>query len=454
MVTVEDIREQEAALYDEASERALIGSCAMDADAIYTVGVTPEQFGSPELAQIWRAMMQLSHDGVTINTLTIADALPDVGLARVNMVVGRCINSTPTLGGGASWYADRIVETAIRRKNRELGERLAREAYRPEIAPDVSAGKIVAELLSSGETSGQSTPRDKAARDAISQIVEWSKKPLVWDEARGICEVRGVPTGFIGLDKITDGFKSGLYLVCGPTHAGKTALALQCAESVAKAPGHGVLYMTFEQNARQMQHRQLCMMAGVSTRHAERGTLTQGELSRIVEGSRDGAVLNWHWYDGDQTLHAVLSQIHRAKARFGVDFVVIDNLKYVTAGIEKRYDNISAVVEALLTTQRRLDINIMMLHQVNREGSKADRPKIDDIRDSGEIAETAHVVWMLEKITEIDTGGSVVRKQMSLFKESGMVLRVHQDKNKIDGTIDSVDLFNVFKSGRLYDAKK
>ena len=79
------------------------------------------------------------------------------------------------------------------------------------------------------------------------------------------------------------------------------------------------------------------------------------------------------------------------------DLIIVDHLRYVKDKGENENKRQGAICEGLHDLAKAYDIPVLLLVQLNRDVEKlADkRPQMKDLRDSGEIEETADNILML-----------------------------------------------------------
>jgi replicative DNA helicase len=96
-------------------------------------------------------------------------------------------------------------------------------------------------------------------------------------------DLTGVPTGFHGLDFITNGFQpTTLVIVAARPSMGKSALALQFAQAAAQS-GLPVIMFSLEMSSEELGVRLLCSEARVDSQRLKRGFLGRDEWGLIFE---------------------------------------------------------------------------------------------------------------------------------------------------------------------------
>jgi len=84
--------------------------------------------------------------------------------------------------------------------------------------------------------------------------------------------VTGIPTGFVELDRMTDGLHpSEMIVIAARPSMGKTAFAMNIAEYVAINAGKAVAIFSLEMSSRQLVQRMLCARAKVDLQQVRNG---------------------------------------------------------------------------------------------------------------------------------------------------------------------------------------
>ena len=216
-------------------------------------------------------------------------------------------------------------------------------------------------------------------------------------------QLRGIPTGFPDLDKMTAGLhKSDLIILAARPAMGKTSFALNLASNVAKR-NKQVLFFSLEMNNEQLVDRLLSINSGIDAWRIRSGNLKDTDYEKINE-----AMGQLDKYDLliDDSVGLNISQLRtkarRANYHKNLDLIVIDYLQLMS-GMRSSYNEFNRVQEiteisrALKMLARELDLPIIVLSQLNRqvETREDHRPQLSDLRDSGSIEQDADLVMFL-----------------------------------------------------------
>lgn len=216
--------------------------------------------------------------------------------------------------------------------------------------------------------------------------------------------ILGLPTHFIDLDKLVNGFSpSNLMILAARPAMGKTALALNIAENMCFHNHIPIGIFSLEMTVDQLIHRIICSRSEVESRKIHVGDLSGQDFQRIV------SVVN------EMQQHTLLiddqpglkvtdlrARARRMKESYDIQFLIIDYLQLLSGSgtlrsIESRQTEISEISRMLKTLARELNIPILCLSQLSRkvEDRANHRPMMSDLRESGSIEQDSDLVMFL-----------------------------------------------------------
>jgi len=214
----------------------------------------------------------------------------------------------------------------------------------------------------------------------------------------------GIPTHFLDLDKLIDGFApSNLIIIAGRPAMGKTAFVLNVAENVCFKSKLPVGIFSLEMSAEQLLHRMICSQANVQSDKIRTGSLTGVEYQGIVQTVK---MMQEHTMIIDDQPGINISDL-RARARrmkevYDIQLLAIDYLQLLSGssgsyGSENRQSEIAEISRMLKNLARELNIPIVCPSQLSRkvEERTGHRPMMSDLRESGSIEQDADVIIFL-----------------------------------------------------------
>ncbi|QEL14649.1 replicative DNA helicase [Limnoglobus roseus] len=298
-------------------------------------------------------------------------------------------------GADLFYHAEQVRNAAIVRRLHRLAVEmtgLTRTAGQP--AADLLAD-FEQKLFDIGATAANRGDGVVSADDAIAEAMARI------DERQTAGKPRGVGTGYADLDELLGGLRPGtLTIVAARPSVGKTALAAGLLLNAAAAGTPG-LFISLEMGREEIAERLLAMVSNVSlSRISGTDRLNASEANKVCSvkvGGNGGRV----WIDDrpGQTAARIASTTRRAVRRHNVGLIVVDYLQLVHAenARDPRHLQVGMVATRLKELARTARVPVVALAQLNREiENRTDgKPKLSDLRDSGQIEQDADSVILL-----------------------------------------------------------
>ncbi|GGG45939.1 replicative DNA helicase [Kocuria dechangensis] len=211
---------------DNVAEQSVLGGMMLSKDAIADVvevlrGV---DFYKPAHESIYEAIISLYGRGEPADAITVSDELTKRGeIERIGgpAYLHTLISSVPT-AANAGFYAEIVRERGVLRRLVEAGTKIVQLGYSADGEVDDIVNEAQAEIYQVAER------RSSEDYTVLKEVVEATVDEI---EAAGTQGegMRGVPTGFIELDELTQGFQGGQMIVIAARPAMGKALALDTA---------------------------------------------------------------------------------------------------------------------------------------------------------------------------------------------------------------------------------
>lgn len=388
------------------AEEALLGSCLLNPCVIDEAATTLEaaDFFRGAHAEIWRSLVMLRESGRDVNAVTLADALG----ARLSAVGGydtleAIVNRAPHAVNGLYFAAIVRVKATLRRLIDAANDTL-RDCYAGEDPPDAILDRAERRILSVGDRDAAGTAAD--VRGVLAET-------MVSIEGRSLGSRKGVLTGFDNVDYLTDGFKpQDFAIVAARPSMGKTAFA--CAAAIHAANnGTPTLFVSLEMSRASLGERLLSAESRIDAGRLKRSWELTGadraELAGAMERLRSAEL------EIDDSPSRTVSQIaavaRRMRSRRGLGLVVIDYLSLIDGQRqrgENRQEEVARISRRLKAMARELDCPVICLHQLNRQSEQREghRPRLSDLRESGQVEQDADVVMLLHRPEYYDPNDS------------------------------------------------
>jgi len=388
------------------AEQALLGSILVNNDIIDEVStiINPTSFYDPAHNKIYEVIETLNNKGMIANPITLKNyfekdnMLNEVGGTEYLVKLTRFSGSTKQ----AIDYAKVIHEMYLRRELVLISDNLSSETLN---SKEQSAEKIIESteksLFDLAER-GSFSQSFLKFNQALDQTIEMAT--LAMKNDKGIV---GVPTGLTDLDEKLGGLhKSDLVILAGRPSMGKTALATNIAYHAAqnimsKQEKSSVAFFSLEMSSEQLSTRILSEQARIKSDDIRRGKVTEEEINRYIETSRN--IYNLPLFIDETpaiTIATLSNRARRIKRLFGVSLIVVDYIQLMRSSLNKnegRVQEISEITQGLKALAKELGIPILALSQLSRAVEQRDdkQPQLADLRESGSIEQDADVVMFV-----------------------------------------------------------
>ncbi len=406
--------------HSKEAEQSVLGSVLIDKDALLKIAdvLKADDFYYDTHKVIFEAMTDLFNRHDPVDMLTLSNLMEErkqmdaVGgaayLAELTTVVPTATHVFK--------YAQIIKNKATLRKMIRAGSVIAGCGYTEDEPIENLLETAEKEVFGISETFLKD--RFIHIRDVLTaRYEEFAALHMAEDKDK----VKGIPTGYAGLDNILSGMQpSDLVILAARPSMGKTALALSVVQkiSIEAAAPKTVGIFSLEMSKEQLVDRLFCSLLGVDSWKLQHGRLADRDFENM------GAVmdlLNKAPIYIDDSVGTSVAEL-RAKARrlqmeHGLDLIVVDYLQLMSTGAQayqgNRVQEISEISRSLKQLGRELRVPVMALSQLSRavELRNPKIPQLADLRESGSIEQDADVVLMLyrkdyyeENITEEEKG--------------------------------------------------
>jgi len=383
---------------DLEAEKHVLGSMMQEPEALAkSVEILHEWcFYRSEHQKVYTAIVGLFNDGHPVDSLTVANRLE--AMKELDNIGGRFF-ITELIGGVPSaanveYYARIVLEKSTMRRLAGIGVEITDGAFNVmETSAEVlerAQQKIF--KLCTGKRNGM-IKIDKVMNETF-QVIE--------NNHQSHNGVTGVTSGFDEIDEFTAGFQpSDLIIVAGRPSMGKTAFALNIARNAAIMANKGVAIFSLEMASYQLAMRLLCAEAKVDAQAVRRGRLGRDKFPLLVRAVGRLAAAPIYF---DDTPGLSIMEIRAKARRIGIEkqigMVIVDYIGLATSGqrVNSRNDELGLISKGLKNLAKELNVPVIALSQLSRavEQRGGDlRPRLSDLRESGNIEQDADVVMFI-----------------------------------------------------------
>ncbi len=415
------------------SEQALLGCILVDAriQIEITAFLKEEDFYIESHQYIFNAMSEIIKDNQPVDIVTLTDKLEKQGVMEKVGGIDYIVMLTNVLPASANYkvYLDMVLRDSMLRRiikgSTEIINNCANSEDRNEAL--AHAEKTIYDISNTADTSDL-VPINKILPSVMNKIDELSKS------GSGL---RGIKTGYDGLDKIINGLnKSDLLILAARPAVGKTSFAMNVAENVAMQ-GYSVAVFSLEMSKEQLGQRMVCSVANVSMSKVNKGQMQRSEWVALAKAKEMLGQTKMYINDSAIISPAEMTSLcRRLQRRQGLDFVVVDYLQLMTS--KKKFDNrqqeVTDISRNLKIMAKELNVPVLVLSQLSRAvENRKGTPQMSDLRESGAIEQDADIIMFIHSPEKF---ASVEDIESGKVKKDVVELIVEKNRSGAQGTIE------------------
>tara|TARA_R110000782_G_scaffold121222_1_gene212274 strand:- start:137 stop:1462 length:1326 start_codon:yes stop_codon:yes gene_type:complete len=380
------------------AEETVIASCLLSEDGMIYDEVSqiviPSDFYLQQNSIIFDTIGKVVASGELINEISLIEALRKSGneeeaggLSAIYHIQDRV--ETPLQ---ANYAAGLVKEKSSLRKLIRFARIAEEEAFDQSEESNSIVSKLEAELQGLQDVHDNSDGAIKAATEELRE----DYRAMV----NGTYSVKSMPTRISQIDeKLESGGISGgeVLVIAAPTSCGKTALALNIALQNGVSHNAPGLYFSFEMQAKSLANRMIQTCSAVNLKQLKDGVMPP-EKQKLVWDATDrvsGAPIYTNHYV--RSVDELRAKARMYKRKHKIEWIVIDYLQLIPWNQKlKKNDGIAEVSHQVKLMAMELDIPVILLAQVNREGAKRESGlTLYDLKDSGDIENDADIILLL-----------------------------------------------------------
>lgn len=387
--------------HSEEAEQGFLGALFLDPEAMVKVAdqVNPDDFYFDKHRLIFDTMSELYSRHEPIDMLSVGNRLDEGN--KLSFVGGRTYLAELANGVATAsnivHYGTIIQKKATLRRLISASSKIAGLGFEQE--EDLEA------LLDQAEQHMFAVSRRYLKQSFVplrSILSEAFERIDTLHKERG--RLRGVPSGFVGLDNLLGGFqRSDLIILAARPSVGKTAFALSLARHAATKIKLPVGLFSLEMSKEQLVDRLICSEANVDLWKLRTGRLSERDDDFPKIGRALGVLSESPMYiddSGSANIMEIRTKCRRLQSEHGLGMVIVDYLQLMEGRSkqqENRVQEVSEISRGLKQIARELNVPVLALSQLSRtvEMSKPAIPKLSHLRESGSIEQDADVVMFI-----------------------------------------------------------
>lgn len=374
----------------------LLGICLVDYTKIpyITTKVKLEYIPKGIYSIIYNSILELYNLGMDIDIVTVSNRL--LNTKKLKDVGGRSVINDLALNAPSSSFTNKIVDEVIKQYNYRKVATII-EDWKKELETATDINPICVEYCSSisniisGSTDDKSMIKiSDGADDVIKELYQSRDKGCI-----------GLDCGYPSLNYYFGGLQKGkIYIIGARASMGKSALAMNIAEYVAKEKN--VLFISLEMDKKEYAQRLMLGRAGVDVSVVNTGRISDEQIALVKEQKKYLDSLNL--YIETKTPCRIsdieLAIINLQSTKGSCDLVVVDYLQLLTPNSKagkNRETEVAEMSRELKNLAIKYNVPIVVLSQLSRalESREDKRPMLSDLRESGSIEQDADVVMFV-----------------------------------------------------------
>lgn len=401
------------------AELAVLGSVVLDASGVAfsqaAAGLRPDDFALDSHRRIFMRMGELAEAGKPIDYVTLSERLQSHGELELCGGIGYVTSLSDGIPRvrNIEQYVRIVRDKAMLRKLYHASAGTAVEAceYGAE-AGDCIAGlqDRLLEILSGPDESVvcNSTETSKAFRALLDRLSGNSS------------ELAGLSTGVADLDFSTTGIREGeLWIVGARPGNGKTTLARQILRRNA-SEDVPCLFFSLEMAKEWIRAADVAAESGVPFSLIRSGKLNSDDRARVLDAAK--AMSRWPYNivdKGGMDIRELIALANLNIRQRGIKLIVVDYLQIIwnrEMDRASRAQQIGVIADKLRILAKTTGVPVVLLSQLSRPKDGDMRPKLWQLKESGDIEAHAHVVVM-PYLPETDEGEKTGEDELIIAKQ-------------------------------------
>lgn len=398
-----------------SAEQSVLGAVFMDSNVLDDIVFLEERDFLPgRNREIYKVMRFLENRGKPVDIVTVTESYVRFGnLENIGgyEYLSKLAESCPTTAN-VEYYARIIRSKAMERRIKSTAD-IIQGMSRNDYETDEEFYSYVEQLVT------ELRPIDNAKMLSFSET-----RDEYYTHLKTPAEF--IKTGFSEFDKWAQGLWRGwLFISAGRPSVGKTALALQRINGVAKQKEGVVLFWSQEMKRNSLKDRMVSAETGIPFQRIKMKDLNQKEQKLVDMAYDNFEYLPIYMQDSSGvTIDEIKATAKQFKRKHGkIAMIVVDYLQIMS--IPQTNGDTRALAIGRVTGQAKqiaMDMNccFMMLSQMTRESDKRGRPVLSDLKESSSIEQDADVVEFLWSEGETTSQGKIVNQTFAKGRDIGV----------------------------------
>lgn len=373
---------------DLTAEKEVLGDILIKPDCILDVmgGLAADDFYNEDHRKAYAELLKAYHAGETLSLHTLSKRAGVHG-----SILAECVD-IGYLPATIKSSAGRVIEAAHKRRVQQECAML--QARLKDMTPEEISSKL--SDIAAGLSLRSSSKKVYSSEELVKKVVR-----LQESRAEDPGYVRGIRTGYHRLDGGLRGLRPRrMTVIAAATGFGKSTLALNLFANVVTA-GHRALYLSNENDVDDNLDRLCGIATGIELREVEGGK-AYADVTNGFEAAFWGKSM--HITDNSpRNIDEVVATISRHAVQDGIELAVVDYIGEISPDASRDRENeeqrFARYAQRLVECCKSMNIHLVVLAQLNREGNKKGKPTKAELAQCFRIAQKAHsllLFWQTE----------------------------------------------------------
>ena len=350
---------------------------------------------------IYHALAEMRERKEPIDVITLQQRIKDRGLLEEigGIPYLNALQDSVPSAANVAYYCEIVAEKFLLRKWLAACASITERIYSFEGDVDTLNAEVSADLFRLCEA------RSKATDQPMSEVIADVHSHYISKFRRGVKHKIGPMTGFNFVDNILPGLGGGqLVVIAARPRTGKSAWMMQVAEHIALKEKIPVAVFSLEMTAVSLGARAVFQRAGADMTKFLNGFMEKPDVEKIMAASDELSVENLRIDESPRlSIEDLEIRARRMVARHGIGVFFVDYFQLLFVRNRQRNwntnDELGHVSRRLKALAKELNVPIVVCAQMNREIEKEThrRPRLSDLRDTGQLEQDADVIGFLWK---------------------------------------------------------
>ncbi|MCL5733581.1 MAG: replicative DNA helicase [Patescibacteria group bacterium] len=381
------------------AEESVLGSLLIDKDAITRVMdiLVPEDFYKPANEKIFSAMLDLANKNQPVDIVSLTNRLKergefsDVGGSTYLADLANGVPSATHVENYAKIVRDKKILRDLIKTSTNISEKAFLSDKDTETILDESEQdflkNVFQRLLNSNLT------------PVNSELTSFYERLEKLHQEGGL---RGIPTGFIDLDKMLSGLQKSNFIVLGARPSlGKTSLVLDIARQAAVESSLPIALFSLEMSREQIIDRFVSATANIPLWKIRSGQIKEETDWTAIQQALDKLSKTKIFIDDtpSPTVNQIRSAARQMQMKHGLGLLIVDYLQLIQSKInsDNTVSQFTEISRGLKSLARELNIPVVAVSQLNRlvDQREVKIPRLSDLRETGAIEQDADIVLFI-----------------------------------------------------------